>query len=128
MTVYEKMTALADAIREKTGGTEKLSIDQMTEEVAALGGGGDEVLIGLIERTATEFTVPKGCTVIGGYAFYKLSSLENIVLHDGLGSIGEYAFNECGKLAITSLPASVTRIGYRAFYGCSATSFSLKPS
>ena len=40
MSVYEKMTALADAIREKTGGTEKLSIDQMTADVAALQIGG----------------------------------------------------------------------------------------
>lgn len=43
MTVYEKMTALADAIREKTGGTEKLSIDQMTADVKAFQAGGSSV-------------------------------------------------------------------------------------
>ena len=44
MSVYEKMTALADAIRSKTGGTEKLTIDQMAAEVNGLqvGGGGEE--------------------------------------------------------------------------------------
>ena len=44
MSVYEKMTALADAIRSKTGGTEKLTLDQMATEVNGLqvGGGGEE--------------------------------------------------------------------------------------
>ena len=41
MSVYEKMTALADAIRSKTGGTEKLTIDQMATEVNGLQVGGD---------------------------------------------------------------------------------------
>lgn len=36
MSVNEKMTALADAIRSKTGGTEKLSLDDMAEAVQGL--------------------------------------------------------------------------------------------
>ena len=48
--VYEKMTALANAIRSKTGGTDLLTLDGMAEAVNGLsiGGGGD-----LTVRTGT---------------------------------------------------------------------------
>lgn len=36
MSVHSKMTAIADAIREKTGGTGTLTLDQMAEEIAGL--------------------------------------------------------------------------------------------
>lgn len=39
MSVNEKMTAIADAIREKTGGTELLGLDAMAQAIVALGGG-----------------------------------------------------------------------------------------
>lgn len=40
MSVNEKMTAIADAIRAKTGGTAALTLDQMAEEIAGIQGGG----------------------------------------------------------------------------------------
>lgn len=40
MSVNEKMTAIADAIREKTGGTELLGLDAMAQAIAAIKGGG----------------------------------------------------------------------------------------
>lgn len=42
MSVKEKMTAIADAIRDKTGGTEKLSIDAMAEEIPKVYDAGKE--------------------------------------------------------------------------------------
>ena len=44
MSVNEKMTAIADAIRGKTGKTEKLTLDQMPLEISSIvsGGGGDD--------------------------------------------------------------------------------------
>jgi hypothetical protein len=38
-TIHEKMTALANAIREKTGSTNKLSLDGMIEEIGKIKGG-----------------------------------------------------------------------------------------
>ena len=38
-TIYEKMTAVADAIREKTGGTEPLTLDDMAVEIAGISTG-----------------------------------------------------------------------------------------
>lgn len=36
MSVHEKMTAIADAIREKTDGTEKLSLDDMPRQIGSI--------------------------------------------------------------------------------------------
>jgi len=46
MSINEKMTAIADAIRGKTGGTEPLALDQMAAEIARIqtGGGGEDLL------------------------------------------------------------------------------------
>lgn len=44
MSVNEKMTALADAIRAKTGGTEKLSLDDMPAAIESIETGGGEDL------------------------------------------------------------------------------------
>ena len=40
MSVNEKMTAIADAIRGKTGKTDRLTLDQMAAEIAGITGGG----------------------------------------------------------------------------------------
>ena len=40
MSVKEKMTAIADAIREKTGGTELLTLDQMVDAINGIQSGG----------------------------------------------------------------------------------------
>ena len=47
MSVKEKMTAIADAIREKTGGTEEMTLDAMAEAIAAIetGGGGGGITL-----------------------------------------------------------------------------------
>lgn len=45
MSVNAKMTAIADAIREKTGGTDALTLDQMAAAISGItvGGGGSAV-------------------------------------------------------------------------------------
>lgn len=43
MSVNSKMAAIGDAIREKTGGTAKLTLDQMATEIAGISGGYDDV-------------------------------------------------------------------------------------
>lgn len=40
MSIYSKMTAIADAIREKTGGTDPLTLDAMAEAIAGIEAGG----------------------------------------------------------------------------------------
>lgn len=47
MSIYSKMTAIADAIREKTGGTNPLTLDAMAEAIARIeaGGGGEDSIL-----------------------------------------------------------------------------------
>ena len=49
MSVNEKMTAIADAIREKTGGTEPMGLDAMAEAVRGLEVGGGALTIGNVD-------------------------------------------------------------------------------
>lgn len=41
MALTDKLTAVADAIRAKTGGADRLTLDQMAAEIAAIGGGAE---------------------------------------------------------------------------------------
>lgn len=62
MSVNEKMTAIADAIRAKTGGTDTLTLDQMATEIANISGGGVE--INAITASELPSTVTDGQIVV----------------------------------------------------------------
>lgn len=115
------LTAIADAIREKTGGTDQMTPDQMATEISniqASGGGDDSSLKGIIERTVTNPTLPGDLTKIGNYVFYYYTSLNLACLPEGITSIGDYAFAYCKNLALTSLPAGITIVNNNSFNGC----------
>ena len=138
MSVNEKMTAIADAIREKTGGTELLTLDDMATEIANISvSGTEDVFVSFVERTATEFqneniktisqyicynyTTLKGVdfpnlATIGGYAFYGCTALTDLSV-DNLKSIGTYAFYNCLVLNKNNFP-EVTSVGSYAFRQC----------
>ena len=44
MALTNKLSAIGDAIREKTGGTELLTLDQMVTEIANIQGGSGEYI------------------------------------------------------------------------------------
>ena len=69
---------------------------------------------------SVEFEDGSVCTSIGGYAFYKCTSLTSVSFgaNSQLTSIGSEAFENCTSLASIDIPESVQSIGYRAFYGC----------
>lgn len=59
-------------------------------------------------------------TGIGESAFYYNSTLESVVIPDGVESIGEYAFGGCSKLRSITVPGSVKVIPKGAFDGCTS--------
>ena len=61
---------------------------------------------------------PQSWAVISDYAFYRVSSLEQITLAEGIKSIGNYAFYYCTGLTAIELPATLESIGEYAFYYC----------
>ena len=121
MGLTEKLKAIADAIRSKTGETELLTLDAMPSAIEGIqtgGGGSDAELIALFEGTATEFTVPNGCTEIRQRLFYGYANLVSISLPDGITNIGEYAFYGCSNLVLTSLPSNLEIIANYALSNC----------
>lgn len=61
--------------------------------------------------------IPNGVTSIGDYAFFE-SSLKNVTIPDGVTRIGYGSFFFCGALESITIPISVTSIGYQAFSDC----------
>ena len=62
--------------------------------------------------------VEEGITKIGEGIFYKSLILSEVSLPETLTEIGDAAFSGCSALVEVSIPDSVTKIGQRAFYGC----------
>lgn len=59
--------------------------------------------------------IPEGVTSIGEYAFYDCSSLESIVIPEGVKTISSYAFQNCSSLESITFPSTLTAIGSYAF-------------
>ena len=115
------LSTVGNAIRGKTGGSGLLTFpDGMAAAIAGIqaGGGDDDSLKTVIERTAVNPTLPGDLVKIGDSAFYNCGNLALTSLPDGITSIGDSAFYNCGNLALTSLPDGITRIGGSAFGRC----------
>ena len=62
--------------------------------------------------------IPDGITSIADYAFQVCTGLTDLTLPDTLTSIGRYAFNGCSSLKTLTLPDSLTQIGENVFSNC----------
>ena len=146
MALIKKLEAIGNAIRAKTGKTDKLSLEQMPSEIASIesGGGGEENSIEkwISGKAVTDINLPNATAIrsklfqndktltsifmpkvksIGDYAFRECSNLALTSLPDGMTKIGDYAFQNCSNLALTSLPNNLETIGSRSFSGCKNT-------
>ena len=113
----ETLKGIADAIRGKTGGTDPIAILDMAAQIDGIqaGGGGDDLLDALIDRSITEIS-SSSVTSIGGSAFQDCSSLTMLDFPVAT-SIGNYAFQDCSSLTTADFPVA-TSIGNYAFYNC----------
>lgn len=116
-TLVAKLDDIGDAIRAKTGGTAKLTLDEMPDEIASISGGGGDVA-GIIAGTATEIDGP--LTAVRPYAFHNYAALESIDL-SGVTEVPNNAFEGCSALE-TIGDAALEVVGLAAFRGCSALS------
>lgn len=82
MSVNAKMTAIADAIRAKTGGTSALTLDQMAAEIAGIQGGGYTIEEIAIDAISGEIVLNSG--MLRPYAFAFCSGITKAVLNKGL--------------------------------------------
>lgn len=91
MALTDKLTAIADAIRTKTGKTDALTLDKMPNEIASIVSGGDSTMEdGIVTRTLTEYKNNRVATV-GSYALSNVASLEKVTLPMA-ETLGTYAF------------------------------------
>ena len=112
MALTDKLTAIADAIREKTGDTEPLSLDGMVDAIESIttgGGGGDgddlnKFLTGTLEEIDDD-----GLTTLANYAVYQNNGIKRIKLKNAT-SIGDRSLSECANLESVDLPVA-TSIG-----------------
>lgn len=104
MAITDKLTAIANAIRSKTGTTNTMTLDEMSNAIT-------NIQTGMI-------TSDNRCHTIPDYLFYDCANLSLTELPSGVTSIGDSAFSGCAKLALTELPSGITNIGNDAFYNC----------
>ena len=117
------LTAIGDAIRAKTGGTDLIAPGDMPTQISGIetgsGGGeeGYELFHGVVDRSVKKLTAEDlaGVTSLGPYAFAYCQDLTDLTLPDTLTFIDENAFHYgCSSITI---PASVATIEARAFAG-----------
>lgn len=130
--INETFTALADAIRSKTGSTAKMSISDMTTAVLNLSVSGaglslqdvvstDTTLEGSLYKendTIKSFT-GNSVTKVNSAVFRDCKYLESVSLPNALTSIGGYAFSGCRLLTTLDI-GSVSSIVRFAFKDCSS--------
>ena len=85
----EKLVAIADAVREKTGGTDELTLDEVAGAIE--GGLFDE----LVTRTVNGVYKNSRITKIGGYAFYGCTELTGVDTPN-VSTLAQGAFNSSG--------------------------------
>lgn len=113
MALTNKLSAIGDAIRAKTGGTELLTLDEMPVAINSITTGGGsagedgDFYDRLIERTLTEIKegdIPTYTTRLGQGAFEYIQSLQSAYLPDHITYIDTYAFTSCNDLHTVRLP------------------------
>lgn len=125
------LNSIADAILEKTGGTNPLVFPgEFKEAISGISGGATEPYIEEIYDASGNLIEAKlyGHSKIRDYTFYNCTKLALASLPSGLKSIGSSAFHNCTNLALTSLPSSITSISNYAFYGCINLAITSLPS
>lgn len=111
---------IADAIREKTGSTDKYKPSEMASAIANIeAGGGDTSALeeAFIKRTFTEYSNDT-ITSIGNSAFRACASLTSVSFTKSTNT-GAYAFYDCTKLTDVNFPLAKT-VSSQCFRGCSS--------
>lgn len=99
MALTDKLTAIGDAIRAKTGETALLKLDDMPTAIAGIqtGGSGDDLFVGYLNNTLTEFRVPDGVSSLPN-EFYKDTKVLTKVDLNEVTTLNAGNFQNCSAL------------------------------
>lgn len=126
-SLAELFTAIANSIRGKTGGTEKIVANDFPAAIDGISsGGGDEgsALDSLINKSITE--VNSNVTYVGDYVFQRCRELTSADFPLAT-AIGPCAFQNCLNLTEINFPVANT-INNSAFSTCSSLTSVVFPS
>lgn len=123
MALTDKLTAIADAIRSKTGTIDLITLDDMPSIIEGIETGGSGATEPYVEETYDEDGNLIAAKLVGHEAvrekaFYGCTNLASVEFPESLTSIKDYAFYNCSSLTSINLPESLTTIGSYAFRGC----------
>ena len=110
---------MGDAVREKTGGTEKLSPAEMVEAIQGISaGGGDisEFIDGFIDGSF-EADIVSNATKVRNYGLYNLAFIKSVKLPLAT-SLGTSAFQACNRVKTIDFSQPLT-FQYNTFGQCS---------
>lgn len=93
---------------------------------AILSIGGDS-LIAVPHLLKGSYSIPDEVSTIGEQAFYGVSGLNNLTMHDGVRNIEQEAFAYCKGLSNPVISNSIVSIGYAAFAEVNFTKIVLPP-
>ena len=112
------LEAIGDAIREKTGTTDKITPEDMATAVSEIqSGGGDDRFLNFIEGNLTELTYDD-ITTIGAQAFYGNQTITKVDLPN-LIDVGSECF-ATAKIASLIAPKLEQVNGKSVFYNCNS--------
>lgn len=125
MALTDKLSAIGVAIREKTGKSDLLTLDQMPTEIASIttggGGGGDTTFLkNMLEGTLTEIKesdIPADVTTLAQSAFEYQRQLRTVALPDHITTLQNYSFGSCGVIESIKLPRGLTTLNGVVFSG-----------
>lgn len=142
MALTDKLKAIANAIRGKTGSTDLMTLDEMPTEIENIQTKASAktpyMEIGVKYETGGGLDLILGATYHGQYIpNYLCDNWEDMTSfmfqyepdesYVSYGKIGYNAFANCKSLRSVNLPSETTSIGNSAFYNCSALALTSLP-
>lgn len=105
------LTAIADAIRAKTGGTANMTPAEMVPAIGSISGGGDLPIDFLAADSSVQEITSADITTLRDYAITCSPSLETVRLPN-VTEAGKYNLYECPALKTVYMPALKTTGGF----------------
>ena len=115
MLLIDRLTAIGNAIRSKTGGQAPLTLSTMATQINS-NLQNKSVSESLIKRNVTSIESP--VTFIGAMAFMNCTSLTSASFQNA-ANIGTSAFENCTALTSVSMPGAA-RLASNVFRGCTS--------
>ena len=127
MSVKEKLTALASAVRDAVGiNNYAMRLDEMEQLIRNIPD--SSYMRKLIEKDMTTLVVPGVYRYIRASFMRSAPNLTSVTLLSGITNIFDSAFSECENLTSISLPNTLTTIGNEVFWSSGLTTITLPAS